>query len=439
MTEPGDNQTGAETSDKRVFTEVCKKETGSMVCAILLTDTSVYFGDGDKIIVYEDMAMRQEIKKIACGGGHIYDISQSRDEKMLFVACADGTARIIDPFTGEEVVLRGHIVRVRCIVQGEGTDVLTCAWDNTIRRWNSLTGECLKVYEEHTGWVNSILYDEATKRIFSASGDKTIIAWNSETGEKIGVMEGHGRWVGSLARLNSTTIASGAWDGTIMLWDMTTLTCIKTISNGRPMRSVVATPDGQFLISGSDDNVEVWSVASGQCLHTRSHHNGWVHKVAISPDGRFIASGDGTFHLVSVSPPFSFPIRKDFLVHDGREIHISLFSDGAIHCNGVLFATVTSTSACSRVSENRIVIHGGDSVKFTAASASAAQLWSEAIAAVAADLALHPDDRASSADQMIRRYRFNLLQTILFHVRGADFRRHVPREIMQVIAGIVLE
>jgi WD40 repeat protein len=205
------------------------------------------------------------------------------------------------------VILRGHTDRVSCIVQGEGTDVLTCSEDNTIRRWNSSTGVCLKIYKGHTDWVCSILYDEATKLIYSASDDKTIIVWNSETGEKIRVMEGHGNWVSSLVQVNDTTIASGSADGKIKLWDTTTLACIETISNGRHVNSVTATRDGWYLISGSDDdNVKVWNVATGRCLHTLSHHNNWVMNVAVSPDGRFIASGgyDCMFHLLSVSPPF---------------------------------------------------------------------------------------------------------------------------------------
>ena len=427
------------TSDEREFAEAWKTKT-RFVHAILLTATRAYVGDHDKIIVY-DTATRQEIVEIALGGGHICHISQSRDGKSLFVGYEDGTAWIINLDTGKEVILRGHTDVVRCIIQGEGTDVLTCSWDKTIRRWNSLMGGCLMIYEGHTGWVNSILYDEATNRIFSASDDDTIIVLNGETGERIGVMEGHGNWVRSLAQVNSTTIASGSSDGTIKLLDTTTLVCIKTIVNGNPVNSVAATPDGQYLISGSDDGkVKVWSVATGQCLHTLSHHSIWVLKVAVSPDGRFIASVgiDNMFHLFSVSPPFSFAIHKGVLVHGGRADSFSLFSDGAVRCNGDLIAIVTSTSTCSIVSENRVAIHGSVSVKFTAPSTSAAKLWTEAISAVAADLTLHPEDRAHSADQMISRYRFNLMQTILVHLREpGTLNWHVPREIVQVIGGYI--
>jgi hypothetical protein len=130
-------------------------------------------------------------------------------------------------------------------------------------------------------------------------------------------------------------------------------------------------------------------------------------------------------HVLGVSPPFPFAIHKGALVHDGREDSFSLFSDGVIR-NGKGDATIAvqSTSTCSRVSENKIV------------TALSAQLWSEAISAVAADLALHPDDRAHSADQMIRRYRFDLLQTILVHHREpGTLRWHIPREITGIIGA----
>jgi WD40 repeat protein len=442
MAETSDNQAGPETSDKRVFAEAWKKRAGSFVLGVLLTTKKIYIGSYDKVIVY-DTVTGQMIADIVIGWGNICDISLSRDGKSLFVACEDGTARIINLDTGEEVILRGHTYVVSCIIQGEGTDVLTCSWDNTIRRWNSLTGECLKIYQGHTDRVFSILYDKPTKRIFSASDDMMIIVWNGDTGERFGVMEEHRDYVKSLAQVNSTTIASGSDDGTIKLWDMTTLACIKTIANGSTVRSLVATPDGQYLISGSGDNkVNVWSVATGQCVHTLSHHTSYVLKVAVSPDGRFIASGghDGMVHLFSASTPLSVAIRQGVLVHDSRGMSISLFSDGTVRCNGDLIATVTSTSTCSIVSENRIVICGSASVEFAAPSASAAHLWSEAISAVATDLALHPDDRASSADQMICRYRFNLLQTILVHLRERGTRKwHIPREMVQIIGGYTMQ
>ena len=125
-------------SDKR-FTEVLKNKFEISCMAFHLIATRAYVGSGNKIVVY-DTVTRQEIGEIAPRGGYIRDISLSRDGKSLFVACHDGTARVINLFTGKEVILHGHTNNVSCIIQGEGTDVLTCSWDKTIRRWNSSTG-----------------------------------------------------------------------------------------------------------------------------------------------------------------------------------------------------------------------------------------------------------------------------------------------------------
>lgn len=277
--------------------------------AVLLTKTRAYIGrDSGKIAVY-DLATKRVIREIApTGGSAINHISQSMDETSLFIACESGTAMIIDMDTGNEMILRGHTGAVRCVIQGNGSDVLTCSVDNTIRRWNSATGKCTKVYRGHTGWVTSILYDEATKRIFSASGDKTVIVWNDETGEKIGVMGGHTDRVLSLSRVTDTTIASGACDGTVRVWDMATFSCINTMYTGSFVFSITTTPDRQHLIVGLGDcHVDVVSVETGKCLYTLTHHTSLVHKVAISPSGRLIASCglNGIFHLTSVFPPFS--------------------------------------------------------------------------------------------------------------------------------------
>jgi WD40 repeat protein len=296
----------AKTPIERKFAAVW--DEGDSALTFLLTKTRVYIPGRGKIAVY-GIETKQVIREITLtGDSAVSCISQSMDEKSLFAACCDGTARAIDLLIGKEVILHGHTGIVTCIIQGEGTDVLTCSWDSTIRRWNSATSECLMIYEGHTGRVNSILYDEAAKRIFSASDDASIIAWNYETGEKIGVIEGHDDRVLSLSRVTDTAIASGSSDGTIRLWNTKTFSCIKIMYTGGVVCSITTTPDRQHLIAGLGDcRVDVSSVATGMCLHTLTHHTDIVCKVAISPDGRFIAScgTDNTFHLISVSPPFS--------------------------------------------------------------------------------------------------------------------------------------
>jgi WD40 repeat protein len=58
------------------------------------------------------------------------------------------------------------------------------------------------------------------------------------------------------------------------------------------VRAVAVSPDGRFIVSGSDDRtVKVWELESGRLLRSLEGHTDWVRAVAVSPDGRFIVSG----------------------------------------------------------------------------------------------------------------------------------------------------
>jgi WD40 repeat protein len=58
------------------------------------------------------------------------------------------------------------------------------------------------------------------------------------------------------------------------------------------VNAVAVSPDGRFIVSGSDDRtVKVWELESGRLLRSLEGHTGGVNAVAVSPDGRFIVSG----------------------------------------------------------------------------------------------------------------------------------------------------
>ncbi|HKQ08009.1 MAG TPA: protein kinase [Blastocatellia bacterium] len=64
--------------------------------------------------------------------------------------------------------------------------------------------------------------------------------------------------------------------------------------------SVALSPDGRRLASGGEDNTaRIWDVATGEELHRLTGHDRWVNAVAFSPDGKRLAtaSGDNTAKL----------------------------------------------------------------------------------------------------------------------------------------------
>jgi len=93
---------------------------------------------------------------------------------------------------------------------------------------------------------------------------------------------------------------------TVKIWSAATGELISTLTgHSDDVYSIAISPDGRWLASGSlDKTVKIWSAATGELQRTLTGYSDSVLSVAISPDGRWLASGgyDKTVKIWRVSP-----------------------------------------------------------------------------------------------------------------------------------------
>ena len=96
--------------------------------------------------------------------------------------------------------------------------------------------------------------------------------------------------------------------------------------------SVAVSPSGKYIATGSEDNTaRLWSI-EGKLLNTFKGYQGWVNSVAFSPDSKYIATGsqDNTVRLWSIEGK----LLKTFKNHQKGVYSVAFSPDGKYIATG---------------------------------------------------------------------------------------------------------
>lgn len=128
--------------------------------------------------------------------------------------------------------LTGHTNDVYCIIESkEPNRVLSCSWDNTIREWNLITMQCIKVIvTTHKDGISKIMLINYNKLI-SCGYDSLIKIWKTNDEDIcIKTLKGHTDAVISITDINKNLIASASYDKTVRFWDIKRSKCVERLT-----------------------------------------------------------------------------------------------------------------------------------------------------------------------------------------------------------------
>jgi serine/threonine protein kinase len=155
--------------------------------------------------------------------------------------------------------------------------------------------------DSHSGFIRALRFSPDGKILASGANDRKIRLWDTATSKIIYTLDGHEDAVTALQFMSKGKIlVSAGNDLTIRFWDLDRKQLFKTIvAHDREINTLAIGLDEQIILTGSSDlTIHLRQLKTG-IQHILSEHEAAVMTVAISPDGKTIASGaiDGKIDL----------------------------------------------------------------------------------------------------------------------------------------------
>jgi predicted dehydrogenase/DNA-binding beta-propeller fold protein YncE len=211
-----------------------------------------------------------------------------------------------------ESELSGHRAYVTSLAfSPDGKSLATSSEDTTLRVWNLSNGSSRILFQEKEDPITGVAFSPDGKQVAVASGDDTrptrpghVRLLEAASGKLIHKFTKHDRAATSVAfSPDGKLVATTGLDEKVKLHSVETGKLVREYDgHSRPTNRANFLPSGKHIVSVSGgravgmNEVHVWETATGEQIKSIDSHKGPVFDVAVSQNGKLIASAsrDGT-------------------------------------------------------------------------------------------------------------------------------------------------
>ncbi|XP_068647425.1 eukaryotic translation initiation factor 3 subunit I-like [Aristolochia californica] len=269
--------------------------------------------------------------------GAVWCCDVSRDSMRLITGSADQSVKLWNVQTGAQLYSFNFDSPARSVDFSIGDKMAVITTDpfmelpsaihvkHIARDPSEQSGDSVLVIKGPQGRINRAVWGPLNRTIISGGEDAVVRIWDTETGKLLKESDkatGHQKPITSLSKSSDGShFLSGCLDKSAKLWDIRTLTVIKTYVTERPVNAVAISPLlDQVVIGGGQDASHVTTTdrRAGKFEAKFFHkilqeeiggvkgHFGPINALAFNPDGRSFSSGgeDGYVRLHHFDPDY---------------------------------------------------------------------------------------------------------------------------------------
>ena len=253
-----------------------------------------------------DVETKSIVREIVVKSGQVRAVAFSPDGKVLATGSYQNVS-LWNPATGELVKpLKGHRAYVTSVAfSPDGSRLATACDDEVARVWKLDGEEAPLLFKEHKLPVTGIAWSPDGKSLATSAGDDTrptkggeVKIWEASTGEVQQTFELHTKGATGVAfSVDGAYVASSGIDEHVNVYDLKAKKALGFFAgHSRPTNGVLFHPDEETAISISGgravgkNELKVWEFATGEELATAEAHEGRIAALALSKDGRTLAT-----------------------------------------------------------------------------------------------------------------------------------------------------